>query len=139
MKVLTDIWLVQLGWAPLRGALPVSDGPVEFRVVAPWCTDCQDWGPRVSEGVQGAEHPIFLVGEFSPAADIMEYTERYWLPGLPVLAGTSEKSEVARIQARFRQLRAAVGDGRKWGVPTVIQGEIRNGRLLVKKLFDPSA
>jgi hypothetical protein len=81
----------------------------------------------------------FLVGEFASPSDIMAFAERYWPGGLPVLAGTSEKSDVARVHARFRQLRTAFGDARKWGVPTVIQGELRNGRLLVKKLFDPSA
>ncbi len=134
-----DIWIAQLGWTALRGQMPLGDGPVEFRIIAPWCPDCVDWGPEIASNLPGDGRAVFLVGEFALASEILAYAERHWPSGLPVLHGTSEKSEIARISARFRQMRAAFGDARKWGVPTVIQGHLFNGRLLVENLFDPSA
>jgi hypothetical protein len=134
-----DIWLAQLGWTALRGQMPRGDGPVEFRVIAPWCPDCVDWGPEVSRNLPGEGRAVFLVGEFAQAREILGYAEKHWPAELPVLHGTTEKSEIARISARFRQMRTALGDARKWGVPTVIQGRLFNGRLLVENLFDPSA
>ncbi len=134
-----DIWFASLGWTPLRGALPVDNGPVEFRVVAPWCPDCEEWGPTLAKGMDRAAHPIYLVGEFASAADIMAYANRFWPDSAPVLAGASEKSEISRVESRLLQVRTSFGDARKWGVPSVIQGRLFNGRLLVEKLFDPSA
>ena len=138
MSFKADIWFAQLGWTVLRGEYTPADGPVEFRVVAPWCPDCEDWGPKLSQGIPPDGRPVVLVGEFARSEEILAFADRYWPKSLPVLQGTSEKSEIARIQARFRQIRAALGDPRKWGVPSVIQGRLFNGRLLVENLFDPS-
>ncbi len=134
-----DIWLAQLGWTALRGQMPRGDGPVEFRIIAPWCPDCVDWGPEIAHGLPKDGRAVFLVGEFAQAGEVLEYAKSHWPAELPVLHGTAEKSEIARISARFRQMRAAFGDVRKWGVPTVIQGRLFNGRLLVENLFDLSA
>jgi hypothetical protein len=138
MSFKADIWFAQLGWTVLRGKFAPVDGPVEFRVVAPWCPDCEEWGPRLTQGLPVDGRPVVLVGEFATPEAVLAFADRFWPAGFPVLHGTREKSEIARIQARFRQVRAAFGDVRKWGVPSVIQGQLFNGRLLVENLFDPT-
>lgn len=82
--------------------------------------------------------PIWLVGEFSPSEDTLAFAEEFDLRW-PVLVGTSEKSETARVAARFRQVRSAWGDGRRWGVPLWIEGRIVNGWLEVSRVHWPEA
>ncbi len=139
MKARADIGFVQLGWKPLRGDAPGRDGPVEFRVIAPWCPDCEDWGESLAQGLPADGRPVWLVGEFCSEESLLAYAGRYWPAHLPILLGTTDKTEVSRVEAPFQQVRSAFQDNRKWGVPSVIGGHLVNGRLLVENLFDPSA
>jgi hypothetical protein len=136
--VRTRIVWEQLGWRPAPGvrAPGRDEGPVSLLVIAPWCPDCEE-AARELEGVSAAGRPVWLVGEFAEPEDTLAFVRRHRLDW-PVLLGTHRKDEIARNQARFRQLREALGDPRRWGVPTWIEGRLRNGWLEVERLNYPA-
>jgi hypothetical protein len=136
-----------LGWNPVPGreSGPGPDaGPVAFVVIAPWCEDCREIAPRLRHWVmqltresQATGSPlVHLVGEFASVGEITAFAEEFGLTW-PILTGTSEKTEGAREQARFRDLREAWGDPRKWGVPLWIEGRLARGVLAVQSLRWP--
>ncbi len=128
----------QLGWSPVRGPFDASDGPLRVLVVAPWCPDCVEVLPVLARALDRGR-PV-VAGEFAPVPEFMEFCEKSGVSSaIPLLAGTSFKSEQARNEARFRQLRAAFGDTRKWGVPSLLEGRLENGVFVVEKFTDPSA
>jgi len=137
----TKILWPQLGWRPLGsspGAVlqpPVTDGTVGFFVVAPWCPDCREAAARLPSTLPEGM-PIWLVGEFAPVEETIAFAREFNL-SWPILIGTSEKTEVARNAAKFRQIRSAWGDGRKWGLPLWIEGRIAHGWLEVSRVHWP--
>lgn len=128
----------QLGWSPEDGAAgPLSeDGPIGILVLAPWCPDCIELSHRVKAILRCFSGPrlpfqrIWIAGEFV-AADAMRDWARDQDWEAPLLFGSREKTETARNQANFRLIRAAAGDGRKWGLPLWIEGELDRGTLNV--------
>jgi hypothetical protein len=120
----------QLGWHPPAGepgpGLEASN--VGFLVVAPWCPDCQDLG-SVWKKLQAQSRTCWLVGEFASAGELQEYRGRLGI-SWPFLLGTQSKTELTRLDARFRQIRGAFGDDRRWGVPSWIEGRIEHGWLI---------
>lgn len=128
----------QLGWrAPKSSREPEFDeGPVGFMVVSPWCPDCHTIAARLAESGERAipkGMPVWLVGEFAPEKEVRAFAREYKLKW-PLLFGTPSKDNVSLNEARFRDLRLSAGDTRRWGVPTWIEGEIRNGWLLVERV-----
>lgn len=123
-----------LGWNPLDGAQSLKDdlGAVAFLVVAPWCPDCQE---QVSEFYVQApmDRPVWLVGEFASADDLRKFAQDHGVHW-PMLQGTTSKSEESLNQARFREIRAAFGDTRRWGLPTWIEGRIDGEWLIVERM-----
>ena len=121
----------QLGWrAPLGGPAPAfNQAPVGFLVVAPWCPDCQELGQAWKALVRPGQ-ACWLVGEFTPESELQAFRQALGVDW-PILLGTSSKTQLAWIEARFRQLRAAFGDSRRWGLPTWIEGRLEHGSLVV--------
>lgn len=128
----------QLGWRPSTGVRPpgFNEEGVSILVVAPWCPDCEQAALEL-KGVSATGKPLWLAGEFAEPADTLAFVKRHGLDW-PVLLGTGSKDEISRNQARFRHLREAFGDTRRWGVPTWIEGRVRNGWLEVTKLDWPA-
>jgi len=128
----------QLGWHPVRGSFEASDGPLRVLVVAPWCPDCVETLPDLARTLDRGRSVV--AGEFAPATEFMDFCEKSGVSStIPLLGGTFFKSEQARNEARFRQLRAAFGDTRKWGVPSLFEGRLENGVFVVGKFTDLSA
>jgi thiol-disulfide isomerase/thioredoxin len=120
----------QLEWT---GPAPARDaGPVAFFVIAPWCPDCREAAPRFSK-VSPKGVSTYLVGEFSSPEDVAAFAAEYALDW-PILAGQGEKSELSRQRARFKQLRDASGDERRWGLPLLIVGRLENGWLVADRI-----
>lgn len=129
----------QLGWWPFgsdrAGRAPPSlpgihpGDRVAFLVVAPWCPDCQELVPAmILDGFaeQALPGKTWLVGEFAPERAVAEFArerELHW----PLLCGTQEKTEIARMEARFASVRRAFGDTRYWGLPTYIEAVVQPG------------
>ena len=137
-KTIFSIPLEQLGWKAELGFLPDREqGAVSFLVVAPWCPDCQEIGEHLrAEKPDPDAPPCWLVGEFAPASETLAFAKRHQLRW-PVLSGTNEKSKTAINEAKFTQIRKSMGDSRTWGVPTWIQGQIKNGWLHVERVDWP--
>jgi hypothetical protein len=128
----------QLGWRPgPNGRAPsFSEGKVAFLVVAPWCPDCRELGPK-AHGEAPKDRPVWLVGEFGPEEEVSAFAREFGLGDWPLLLGTSAKDEPSRNEARFRHIREAFGDPRRWGVPLWIEGEIENGWLAATRVRWP--
>jgi hypothetical protein len=128
--------LAQLGWRALKGPEPTfNEGPVSLLVIAPWCPDCQEIAAALPKD-PAPDRATWLIGEFAPAEDVLLYSDRAGLQW-PILHGTVTKDELARNEARFRHLREAAGDKRRWGVPLWIEGRIENGWLIAAELRWP--
>lgn len=121
----------QLGWA---GECP-PEGPVAILVIAPWCPDCREHAPRYARSTPRGRR-AWLAGEFAPEAEVEAFARELGI-GWPRLQGTHAKTEQARLEARFRQLREAAGDVRKWGVPLWVEGRLENGVLRAERLEWP--
>ena len=127
----------QLGWRVLRGGFHPDDGPLRVLVVASWCPDCIVSLPALAPGLPG--QGTVIAGEFCSVEEIVDFCGKSGVSEeVPLLAGTDVRTEPARIEARFRQLRVAFGDARKWGVPTLLEGRLEHGVFVVEKFSDPS-
>jgi hypothetical protein len=133
------LW-AQLGWRecePGSKFNPSGAKKVSFLVIAPWCPDCRDgasWFRAQAKKAKGSE--IWVVGEFAPLSETLAFKREFGI-SWPALCGTREKSELARNEARFRALREAAGDTRKWGLPLWIQGRLKQGWLTAERLAWP--
>jgi hypothetical protein len=106
---------------------------VDFLIVAPWCPDCQILAQdRSWEALRRPGAQAWLVVEFAPESAAVKFREALGLDW-PLLSGTAAKSRVAWVQARFRQIRAACGDDRNWGLPTWVSARWEHGDLVVER------
>lgn len=125
----------QLGWVvdPQSNQGDPERGPIRILVISPWCPDCVEATPAFRELRSEGRSPVYLAGEFAPPEAIRQFARDHHLE-FPLLFGNPEKTQIARIQARFHQIRTAFGDTRTWGVPALIQGRIELGVLAVTDL-----
>lgn len=120
----------RMGWSLLPGSEMPSEGPISVLVVSPWCPDCQSLLPKaVKEAPPGMP---MIAGEFAAATEIERFVRDAGI-SWPIAAGTSMKDENSRNLARFREIRQCFGDSRTWGVPTWIEGELKNGWFTVHR------
>ncbi len=108
--------------------------PFKFLILsyfAEWCGNCNYEAPLLRDLYQKySSRGLQIVGrsEYSELKKVKQFMAKHKIP-YPVIVGSIEKSEQARLNTFLLVLRKALGDQRNWGTPfniIIVNGDIEN-------------